>query len=90
MQAIKKAAHKGAADENTLQDHDTMPTAVEQGVCAACGRPLGLMAYETPDGDLLHPDERCLAEYMGAILSVSDSILFSGREVPCSAQTSNS
>jgi len=47
--------------------------------CAACGRPLGLMAYETPDGDLLHPDERCLAGYIGAVLSVSDSIIF--REV---------
>lgn len=47
-------------------------------LCAACGRPLGRMAYETPDGDLLHPDERCLAEYIGAVLSVSDSIIFQG------------
>jgi len=57
-------------------------------LCAACGRPLGRMAYETPSGDLVHPDERCLAEYIGATLSVSDSILFSGRsgrEVSCGA-----
>ena len=54
-------------------------------VCAACGRPLGLMAYETPDGGLLHPDERCLAEYMGAILTISEPVIFSGREALYSA-----
>lgn len=47
-------------------------------LCAACGRPLGCMAYEAENGALLHPDERCLAEYYGATLVVSDSILFGG------------
>ena len=47
-------------------------------LCAACGLPLGYSAYETESGDLLHPDERCLAEYYGATLVVSDSILFEG------------
>ena len=32
MQATKKAAHKGAADENTYQKDNTMPAAVEQGI----------------------------------------------------------
>jgi len=58
-------------------------------VCAACGRPLGRMMYETPTGDLLHPDEKCLAEYMGAILTISESVIFSSREALYSAQTSN-
>jgi hypothetical protein len=32
MQAIKKAAHERAADENNLQDHNTMPAQVVQAV----------------------------------------------------------
>ena len=84
MQTTKIAAPREAAQNKTYHQQDSTERKIEQArVCASCGRPLGLMAYETADGALLHPDERCLAEYMGAVLSVSDSIIF--REVSCSA-----
>ena len=86
MRIKEIAAPREAAQSKTIRSQDNTERETEQArVCAACGRPLGRMAYEAPNGDLLHPDERCLAGYIGAVLSVSDSILFSGREVSCSA-----
>lgn len=73
----EKTAPREAAQNKTYQAQDNTERKLEQArVCAACGRPLGRMAYEAPSGDLLHPDDRCLAGYIGATLSVSDSILF--------------